>query len=299
LEENYMPNRIEASPHDHLQTESRRWWETNPMSYDWHKTLQAQEGTLEFFHGIDSRFFASSSFYSGKRPFEKWIPFDALKDKRVLEIGCGLGAHAQLLSEAGCNLTCIDLTEKAVATTKQRLELSGLTADIRRMDAEKLDFADGEFDFVWSWGVIHHSADTERIIREVCRVLKPGGEFRVMVYHRRSLNGLYCLVRGLFTGKFFRGMSAPDVLSFYTDGYLARYYTRRELRKLLARSGFSHVETRVLGQKSELLPLPGKGASGHVKRAFLHIIPDAFAECALSVAGNFLFAIARKNAQER
>jgi len=294
-----MSNRIEAIPHDHLQAESRSWWETNPMSYDWHKTILAPEGTREFYDEIDRRFFTSSSFYRGKRPFERWIPFDRLRGKRVLEIGCGLGAHAQLLSEAACDLTCIDLTEKAVENTRRRLELRGLRAEIRRMDAEQMDFPDSEFDFVWSWGVIHHSADTERILRHVCRVLKPGGEFRLMVYHRRSLSGLYCLARGFLAGKFLQGMSAQEVLSFYTDGYLARFYTRRELRELLLHCGFSGVETRVLGQKSELLPLPGRGASGRLKQTLLRGLPDALAERALSVAGYFLFAIARRDAPDR
>ena len=62
--------------------------------------------------------------------------------------------------------------------------------------------------------------------------------------------------------------------------------------------GFSKVETKVLGQKSELLPLPGKGASGRVKHALLRILPDALAESALKVAGYFLFAIARKDIPE-
>jgi 2-polyprenyl-3-methyl-5-hydroxy-6-metoxy-1,4-benzoquinol methylase len=301
LEEDRMPKApmgVETLPHDLVQAESKGWWESNPMSYDWHKTLQAPEGTREFYDGIDRRFFASSSFYRGTRPFERWIPFDQLKGKRVLEIGCGLGAHAQLLSEAGCNLTCIDLTEKGVTNTRRRLDLLGLHADVRQMDAERMDFPDHEFDFVWSWGVIHHSADTAQIVRNVFRVLKPGGEFRLMVYHRRSLSGLYYLVRGFFAGKFFRGMSVQEVLSFYTDGYLARFYTRRELRELLVRGGFAKVDTKVLGQKSELLPLPGKGVSGRVKYALLRILPDALAEAALSVAGYFLFAIAHKNIPE-
>lgn len=289
------PAETEVLAHDRVQAESRGWWEANPMSYDWHKTLPAAEGTPEFYDGIDRRFFASSSFYKGKRPFERWIPFDQLKGKRVLEIGCGMGAHAQLLSEAECDLTCIDLTEKGVASTRRRLESRGLRADIRRMDAEHMDFPDGEFDFVWSWGVIHHSADTDQIVRNVFRVLKPGGEFRLMVYHRRSVSGLYCIVRGLLTGKFFKGMSVQQVLSFYTDGYMARFYTRRELRDLLARCGFSRVDTKVLGQKSELLPLSGKGVSGRAKHALLRILPDALAEAALSVGGYFLFAVARKN----
>lgn len=290
-----VPNRIESTTRDRLQAESKGWWEANPMSYDWHKTLKQSEGTREFYEEVDRRFFSSSPFYRGRQPFEKWIPLDRIRGKHVLEIGCGLGTHAQLLSESGCDLTCIDLTEKAVENTRRRLQLRGLHADIRRMDAETMDFADGEFDFVWSWGVIHHSSDTERIVRQVFRVLKPGGEFRLMVYHRRSLSGLYCLVRGLLSGKFFRGMSAQEVLSFYTDGHLARFYTRRELRALLMRSGLCRIETQVLGQKSELLPLPGKGASGRLKGALLRCVPDGLAESVLSVAGYFLFATARKS----
>jgi 2-polyprenyl-3-methyl-5-hydroxy-6-metoxy-1,4-benzoquinol methylase len=294
-----MPERTEALRHDQLQTKNKDWWETNPMSYDWHRTLLAPEGTSEFYDAVDRRFLMSSSFYRGKRPFEKWVPFDRLEGKRVLEIGCGLGTHAQLLCEAGCDLTCIDLTEKGVTHTRQRLYLRGLHADVRQMDAEQMDFPEDEFDFVWSWGVIHHSTDTERIVRNVFRVLKPGGEFRLMVYHRRSISGLYCLVRGLFTGKFLKGMSVHEVLSFYTDGYQARFYTRHELCELLTRSGFLRVETQVLGQKSELVPLPGNGVSGRVKYALLRVLPDGLSEGALSVAGYFLFAIACKSVPEQ
>lgn len=290
-----MPNRIEEHQHDHLQSESQRWWETNPMDYDWHKTLQATEGTRAFYEELDQRFFLSSSFYAGGKPFEKLIPFERLKGKRVLEIGCGMGAHAQLFSGAGCNLTCIDLTERAVENTKRRLGLFGLEADIRQMDAEQMDFPDCEFDFVWSWGVIHHSADTERIVRNVQRVLKPDGEFRVMVYHRRSISGLYSVLRGLLAGKFFGGMSMREVLSFYTDGYLARFYTRKELAELLQRCGLRQTQTRVLGQKSELIPLPGRGFAGRLKRPLLRAFPDRAAEPLLSIAGYFLFAVAQKN----
>lgn len=268
------------------------------MSYDWHKTLTAPERTPEFFHKIDSRFFSSSPFYKGNRPFERLIPFDRLRGKRVLEIGCGLGAHAQLLCEAGCQLTCIDLTETAVEHTRYRLALRGLHAEIQRMDAEEMTFADAEFDFVWSWGVIHHSASPERVLKQVYRVLKPAGEFRLMVYHRRSLSGLYCLGRGLLNGKFFQAMSTQEVLSFYTDGYLANFYTRHELMQMLTRCGFSQVETQVLGQKSELLPLPGRGTSGRLKAALLARFPDHFAERILLLVGYFLFAIARKEPNE-
>jgi ubiquinone/menaquinone biosynthesis C-methylase UbiE len=52
------------------------------------------------------------------------------------------------------------------------------------MDAEHLAFPDASFDFVWSWGVIHHSSNTWQIVGEIQRVLKPGGTAVIMVYHR-------------------------------------------------------------------------------------------------------------------
>jgi SAM-dependent methyltransferase len=167
------------------------------------------------------------------------------------------------------------------------------------MDADQMDFPDAEFDFVWSWGVIHHSPDTERIIRHVWRVLKPGGEFRLMTYHRPSIGGFYSLARGLVTAKFLQGMNTEDVLSHHTDGFLAHFYTRRELHDMLVRCGFSAIETRILGQKSELIPLSGKGVCGRLKRSLHLALPDSFAERVRSVGGFFLFANAGKNSRSQ
>jgi 2-polyprenyl-3-methyl-5-hydroxy-6-metoxy-1,4-benzoquinol methylase len=289
-----MLDKTERAISEATQTDNKLWWEKNPMGYDWHRHIRTTPGSREFFEEIDRRFFSSSPFYRGQRPFEQLIPFHSLKGKRVLEIGCGLGAHAQLLAEAGCDLTCIDLTWKAVEMTQTRLAGKGLLADVKWMDAEQMSFPDAQFDFVWSWGVIHHSANTERIVREVHRVLKPSGEFRFMVYHRRSFLACTSMVRGLASGKVFKGMSVQDILSFYSDGYLARFYTRSEIVEMLGRCGFPLSDTHVLGQKSELLPLPGKGASGRVKSALLTRFSDRFAERLLSAVGSFLFVMARR-----
>lgn len=277
-----------------LQARNRLWWDQSPMRYDWREAIAAPEGAPEFFEEIDRRFFSASSFYRGERPFARLIPFDSLKGKRVLEIGCGLGSHAQLLCEAGSLVTAVDLTPKAVELTRARLSLKGLAADVRVMDAEQMGFDGEQFDLVWSWGVIHHSANPERILAEARRVLKPLGELRLMVYHRRSLNAYTAMARGILSGKFFRGVSVPDVLSFYTDGFIARYYTRAELSGMLRRAGLSTVSMRVLGQKSELVPLPGKGPSRRLKSALLSRFPNTVAEGILSLLGSFLFAVAAK-----
>jgi SAM-dependent methyltransferase len=127
--------------------------------------------------------------------------FPEANDKDVLEIGVGLGADHQMFAEAGARLTGIDLTERAIEHSRQRLSLFGLTSNLRTGDAERLPFADASFDFVYSWGVIHHSPDTAAAALEILRVLRPGGRFAVMVYHRRSIVGYalwlrYALLRG-------------------------------------------------------------------------------------------------------
>jgi 2-polyprenyl-3-methyl-5-hydroxy-6-metoxy-1,4-benzoquinol methylase len=277
-----------------LQSNSRLWWNKHPMSYDWHGTNPAPEGTAEFYDEMDRRFFNASPFYRGARPFERCIPFDELKGKRVLEIGCGLGAHSQLFAEAGCRLTAIDLTERAVDLTTRRLALRQLPGEVRQMDAEQMDFAGEEFDFVWSWGVIHHSAHTDRIIEEVARVLKPGGEFRVMVYNRHALDSYVKILRGVLTGKPLRGMSIADILSYYTDGYIARYYTRTELADLLTQGGLEAKSVSPLGQTSELVPLPGKGWIGRLKYSLVARLPEGLTQRVLLKAGSFLFAVAVK-----
>ena len=275
-----------------LQKENKNWWTRNPMSYDWHGSNRYEEGSAEFFKEIDTRFFNSSPLFEGSQPFGRFIPFQELKGKRVLEIGCGLGSHSQLLAEAGCRLTSIDLTPRAVALTKRRLELNQLSAEVLEMDGENMTFRDAEFDFVWSWGVIHHSAHTDRIVREVARVLKPGGEFRLMVYNRRAFDSYVKLMRGFATGKFFSGMSTDEILSYYTDGFIARFYDQKSLKTLLEANGLRLLSATPLGQTSELVPLPGTGLTGSLKYGIVSKIPDAFASSVLRKTGSFLFAVA-------
>ena len=286
------PTKIETGAG--LQEQSKLWWTENPMSYDWRKTSGKAEGTREFYDEIDARFFGASPFFEGDRPFADLIPFNDLKGCRVLEVGCGLGSHTQLLAGAGCELTAIDLTARAVSLTRNRLALRGLSAEVRQMDAEHLEFQDETFDFVWSWGVIHHSSSPQAIAREVHRVLKPGGEFRVMVYSKRSLSNYLNLARGLLSGKFFRGMSRMEVLSFYADGYIARCYTQREFQELLRASGFPAVSTRILGATYDLVPLPGGGLSGRVKQTLVSRFPKALSKPLLARCGSLLFAVSTK-----
>jgi len=130
---------------------------------------------------------------------EPYIPefagFDRVKGLKVLEIGVGLGADHQRFAEAGADLYGIDLTPRAVEHTTRRLVAFELRSTLAIGDAESLPFADGTFDIVYSWGVLHHSPDTPKAFREVRRVLKPGAEARIMIYQKWSIVGLMLWVR--------------------------------------------------------------------------------------------------------
>ena len=172
------------------QSANKTWWEATPMRYDWRDEITAPPGTESYFREIDRRFLWSARKYMPWRqvPFDLVIPFEQLRDKDVLEIGVGQGTHAQLLAPHCKSFTGIDLTSYAAEMTSQRLRLVNLPGKVMQMDAEEMDFADNMFDFIWSWGVIHHSADTRRVLQEMHRVLRPGGRCTVMVYHKSWWN---------------------------------------------------------------------------------------------------------------
>ena len=80
------------------------------------------------------------------------------------------------------------MTNAALSITQRRFQLGGLEGRLIQGDAEDLPFADGSFDLVYSHGVLHHTPNTPRTIREVHRVLAPGGRAVIMLYHRVSFN---------------------------------------------------------------------------------------------------------------
>ncbi|HSQ24807.1 MAG TPA: class I SAM-dependent methyltransferase, partial [Pyrinomonadaceae bacterium] len=250
-----------------LKERVRAFWQEHPCGS---KFSDAEMGTREFFDRVEAH-----------RYGKEWhIPiaadFESTRGLKVLEIGCGLGTDGAQFARAGADYTGIDLTERSIELARKNFELSGLKGEFRVADAEKLDFADETFDVVYSHGVLHHTPDTEAAVREIHRVLKPGGRAIVMLYHRGSYNyriGIRVLRRagtGLLrsesgikivhslTGEPIDslrehaqlvrtngGSSTDDFLSQSTDGAgnpLARVYSRREARELF--KDFRRVELR-------------------------------------------------------
>lgn len=115
---------------------------------------------------------------------------------RLLEVGCGIGVDAIQLARCGFDVTAVDLSESAIEIARRYADLRGARIDFRLGNAEALEFADETFDVVYSFGALHHTPRMAEAIREVRRVLGPGGKAYVMLYHRKSLvNSAHRLLR--------------------------------------------------------------------------------------------------------
>jgi ubiquinone/menaquinone biosynthesis C-methylase UbiE len=265
-----------------LKERVRAFWQAHPCGT---KFSDAEVGTREFFERIEAHRYA-----------KEWhIPeaadFAGARGLRVLEIGCGLGTDGVQFAKAGADYTGVDLTDAAIELARKRFELSGLRGELRVSDAENLDFADESFDLVYSHGVLHHTPDIARAVREIHRVLKPEGRAMVMLYHRDSYNyrvGIRVLRRAgsrllkresgiklvhRLTGEPIDSLreharivkastngylSSDEFLSQSTDGAgnpLARVYSRREARQLF--NDFREVKLRAYFLNKRFVPVIG------------------------------------------
>ena len=114
------------------------------------------------------------------------VDFPSYRGKRLLEVGCGAGIDLVRFAREGVNITGIDLSTTAIDLAKKNVEQNGLSADLRVMNGESMQFPDHSFDVVYAHGVLQYTANPKKMIAEIHRVLKPGGETIIMVYNRNS-----------------------------------------------------------------------------------------------------------------
>jgi len=168
-----------AAPDNTAVREVHDFWNVEPCGSHF---VDTQTGSQEFFRKY--REFR----YSSEWHIPLLVPFNEARGKKVLEIGCGNGADGTLFASAGADYTGVDLTEAAIEASSQHFRLLGLRGRFKLENSEHLSFSDESFDFVYSYGVLHHSPNPDRAFREVYRVLKPGGKAVIMVYHKHSFN---------------------------------------------------------------------------------------------------------------
>ena len=219
-----------------LKQKVKNWWNDNLFNYN----VVKDEGTWEYFRNIDRKIIKWALWaQSGYPLLSNLIDYKKLKGKKVLDIGCGSGWVTEQFARMGSEVTAIDLTPKAVETTKRRFELFNLKGNILEADAENLPFSDNYFDYVSAWGVLMHTPDTDKAINEIWRVLKPGGEAGAMMYHKNSFKWWYFIWfgKGIVRLKLLK-YSLQELSDRYSDGAYTggnmhtKFYTKKEFHNL-------------------------------------------------------------------
>ena len=203
-------------------------------------------GTREFFDAVERHRY---------QEYAPWMPemmgFNEFAGARLLEVGCGMGTDLLQFARGGANVTGVDLTTRSIEISRQHLSVYGERGEFAISDCETLPFADDSFDVVYSNGVLHHTPNTAGAVREVHRVLRPGGQARVMLYHRGSAAywGEIILRHGVLHGELLRGHSPEDIMGRYVEfnesggSPLVKVFSRGQARKLF--SMFREVKIQV------------------------------------------------------
>ena len=238
---------------DPAKDEAVRQWTADPCG----PGITAQPGTRE---GIEQ-------LLAAQRVAEPWLAeafaYESTAGLDVLDVGCGQGIDLVEYARAGARATGIDLTPRHVELARGHVEALDLPATVVHGDAERLPFENASFDRVSSNGVLHHTPDMPGALREIFRILRPGGQARIAVYNRHSFHYWLSQVairgvlqRGLLKDGSMEGVLARGVEYTSIDARpLVRVYSQRQLRRMLLDAGFVDARTSLRGFNIEDTPI--------------------------------------------
>lgn len=189
--------------------------------------VDKEKYTLEYFEELEE------IRYKLQPEIHSFAQFSRAHGKKVLEVGVGAGTDFLQWVRSGALAYGIDLTEEAIEHVKHRLALYNLEAEGYVIgDSENLPFNDNTFDIVYSWGVIHHTPNTEKALYEIIRVCKPGGIIKVMIYHRHSLLAFFFWVKHALL-KFKLWKSISKVIWEKMESIGTKAFTVKEVKKMI------------------------------------------------------------------
>jgi ubiquinone/menaquinone biosynthesis C-methylase UbiE/uncharacterized protein YbaR (Trm112 family) len=220
---------------------------------------------------------------------------DDLKDKLFLNIGCGGGYEGLLFSGYGTKYIGVDFSYNATSFTKKFIDKAGFDGTTFQAEAEALPFKDNSIEYVYSSGVLHHTPNTEDTLKEVYRVLKPGGTAMIGLYATYSVMFLWYRLRSVLSGNLSKETS-DQWMNNHTEGdwqtegrqnHWTKTYSKPEFTQMMKAAGFDHVHMKQTPQQIKTIPLIGKLVSA--------ILPSAVGELRVGPFGGMLVATCIKS----
>jgi ubiquinone/menaquinone biosynthesis C-methylase UbiE len=129
-----------------------------------------------------------------------------------LDIGCGEGHNTRLLARSGARMTAVDIAEVFITHAKAAEAAERLNIEYRVASAIELPFADSTFDFATGFMSLMDVPETDRVLAEAFRVIRPGGFLQFSISHpcfdtphRRNLRDSNKKTYAIEVGEYFRG----------------------------------------------------------------------------------------------
>lgn len=168
----------------------RDYWNRRPCNI---RHSDKEPGTMEYFNEVQSRKYFVEPHIMGFADFESW------KGKKVLEIGCGIGTDTMMFARAGAKVTAVDYSEESLKMARIRARVFEMDGRIEFYHANVEELTEHvpveKYDLIYSFGVLHHTPDPERAVRELKQYMGIGSKMKIMVYHRNSWKAIAARLR--------------------------------------------------------------------------------------------------------
>ena len=166
-----------------------------------------------------------------------------------------MGTDLCQYAKHGAETYGIDFSITHLNHARENFALRGLKGYFCLGDGENLPYPDSYFDVIYSNGVIHHSPDTQKMIDEMFRVLKPGGVIKIMVYARNSWQFWIKLIRGLWLkNPEYANVSINEVMSRTVEvsagdaAPLVKVYSGKKIKSMFTQFKHVNVQKRQLNK---------------------------------------------------
>lgn len=216
------------------------YWNRRPCNCQ-HSCLDPEVQPLAYSLQVKQRKFAVEPHLLDFADPVRW------KGKRVLDLGCGIGTESLVFALNGAEVVGLDLSRASIDLAIRRATAEGLLGrcqfGVWNME-DRLPAGDRDaYDLVWAWGSVHHTPHPGRAVWNAANCLKPGGELRLMVYHRLSTKALRLWALAGFPRDFDAAVARHSEAQ--PDCPVTHTYTRRMARHLVEGPGLVVESVRV------------------------------------------------------